>query len=99
MDDQPGTEQSEAWCMPGCLPVAHLLISAIQFGHSKADSLFREADLLPYDDAFKSAKKLADRAEIRLGSIVFLSNTDSPADGSADSYSFGERINTYSKAY
>jgi uncharacterized protein YggE len=34
-------------------------ISQIQFNHSKADSLFREADLLAYDDALKSANKLS----------------------------------------
>src|SRR5256885_16634779 len=30
-------------------------ISQVQFGHSKADSILREADLLAYDDALKSA--------------------------------------------
>ena len=74
-------------------------IGEIQFGHSKADSLFREADLLAYDDAFKSAKKLCDRADVKLGDIVFLSNTELSGDDSPESYSAGQGINTFSKAY
>lgn len=50
-------------------------INNIQFAHSKADSLYREADLLAYDDAEKSAKKLCDRAHVQLGKLLFLSNT------------------------
>ena len=50
-------------------------ISNIQFGHSKADSLFREADLLAYDDAYKSATRLCERANQPAEKIVFLSNT------------------------
>ena len=42
-------------------------IAQIQFNHSKADSLFREAGLLAYDDALKSANKLTARANIKLG--------------------------------
>lgn len=73
-------------------------ISNIQFGHSRADSLFREADLLAYDDAYKSATKLCERANQRPGAIVFLSNTGRGSEGN-DLYSSGERIETYSKAY
>ena len=73
-------------------------ISDIQFGHSKADSLFREADLLAYDDAYKSATRLCERANQRAGKIVFLSNTGTGGEGN-DLYSSGERIETYSKAY
>jgi uncharacterized protein YggE len=72
-------------------------ISQIQFGHSKADSLFREADLLAYDDALKSANKLSNRANVKLGKLLFISNDASPGDN--ETYSTGERINTYNKAY
>src|SRR5690606_33601287 len=50
-------------------------ISHILFGHSKADSLLREADLLADDDALKSANKLCVRANVKLGKVLFLSNT------------------------
>ncbi len=72
-------------------------ISNIQFSHSKADSILREADLLAYDDALKSAKKLCDRAEVKLGRLLFIANTET--SGMEDGYSTGESINTYSKAY
>ncbi len=72
-------------------------ISQIQFNHSKADSLFREADLLAYDDALKSANKLTTRASVKLGKLLFISNDNSNSDESG--YSTGERINTYNKGY
>jgi uncharacterized protein YggE len=74
-------------------------ISDIQFGHSKADSIFREADLLAYDDAFKSAKKLCNRAEINLGKLVYMSNTDAGNSSNYEGVSPRSRIDTYSKAY
>ena len=72
-------------------------ISQIQFNHSKADSLFREADLLAYDDALKSANKLCTRANASLGKLIFISNTNTSED--FDGYSTGNRIDTYSKGY
>lgn len=72
-------------------------ISQIQFSHSKADSLLREADLLAYDDAFKSANKLTERANVKLGKLYFISNDKSTSD--EQGYSTGERIDTYNKAY
>lgn len=74
-------------------------ISGIQFGHSKADSLFREADLLAYDDALKSANKLCTRAGIHLWKLIFLSNADMGSTPDDGGYHMGQEINTYSKAY
>lgn len=73
-------------------------IANIQFGHSRADSLFREADLLAYDDALKSAKKLCTRANVQLGKLVHLSNIEEAGETN-ERYFSGEQINTYSKAY
>lgn len=73
-------------------------ISQIQFNHSKADSLLREADLLAYDDALKSANKLTTRASVKLGKLLFISNDNSNSDN-IEGYSTGNRINTYSKSY
>lgn len=72
-------------------------IAQIQFNHSKADSLFREADLLAYDDALKSANKLTTRASVKLGKLLFISNNNTNSDESG--YSTGDRIETYSKSY
>ena len=72
-------------------------IAQIQFNHSKADSLLREADLMDYDDALKSANKLTTRANVKLGKILFISNTNANSDN--EGYSTGERIDTYNKAY
>ncbi len=46
-------------------------IGSISFDHSKADSILREADLIAYDDALKSAKKLASRADVKIGKLLF----------------------------
>jgi len=75
-------------------------IKQIQFTHSKADSLFREADLLAYDDAHRSAKKLCERAERSLGKLVFMTNDRAKSyyDENNDQYSVAE-INTYAKGY
>ena len=74
-------------------------ISQIQFNHSKADSLFREADLLAYDDALKSANKLCARANVKLGKVKFLSNAESSNGYNLYGNHYGEGINTYSKGY
>jgi uncharacterized protein len=74
-------------------------ISQIQFSHSKADSILREADLLAYDDALKSATKLTSRSNTTLGKLLFISNHEGNNDYDNGGYSTGVPINTYSKAY
>ena len=76
-------------------------ISQIQFGHSKADSLFREADLLAYDDALKSATKLCERAKVKLGKLCFITNTEAPSNVEQQNVyrTTGNGINTYNKAF
>jgi uncharacterized protein YggE len=73
-------------------------ISGIQFGHSKSDSLLREADLLAYDDAQKSAHKLCERANVKLGKLVYLTNTGESETGESV-YSNMGNINTFNKSY
>ena len=76
-------------------------ISGIQFGHSKADSLFREADLLAYDDALKSAKKLCNRARVTLGKVLFMSNAQTGTFEQNGGFIVAnqQEMNTYSKAF
>lgn len=72
-------------------------ISQVQFGHSKADSLLREADLLAYDDALKSAHKLCNRANVKLGKLLYLTNSEMEMDPTV--YSNMGSINTFNKSY
>lgn len=74
-------------------------ISQIQFGHTQADSLFREADLLAYDDALKSANKLCQRANVSLGRLLFLSNIGGSGGQGDRSFVVQEAMNTYAKGY
>lgn len=76
-------------------------ISQIQFGHSKADSLFREADLLAYDDALKSATKLCERAKVKLGKLCFITNTEASSNSDQENVygGTGNGIYTYNKAF
>lgn len=75
-------------------------ISQIRFGHSKADSLFREADLLAYDDALKSAQKLCKRAGVSLGGLIFMSNAQGGGGyGDSDSYAMAEEVQTFNKGF
>jgi hypothetical protein len=73
-------------------------ISQVQFGHSKADSLLREADLLAYDDAQKSAQKLCERANVKLGKLVFLTNTGDSETDETGNTNLGD-IRTMNKSY
>lgn len=72
-------------------------ISQVQFGHSQADSLLREADLLAYDDAWKSARKLSERAAVKLGKLLYLTNTESEMND-VRNVNMGH-INTFNKSY
>ncbi|WP_293905853.1 MULTISPECIES: SIMPL domain-containing protein [unclassified Sphingobacterium] len=73
-------------------------IGSIAFDHSKADSILREADLIAYDDALKSAKKLASRANVEIGKLLFLSN-DGSASNESTKYRTGMALETFNKAY
>ena len=73
-------------------------IARVEFGHSKSDSLLREADLLAYDDAQKSAHKLCERANVKLGNLVYLTNTGE-AEADESMYSNMGNINTFNKSY
>ncbi len=73
-------------------------IGSISFDHSKADSILREADLIAYDDALKSAKKLASRADIKIGKLLYLSN-DGTVSNESNQYRTGMALETFNKGY
>lgn len=73
-------------------------IGSISFDHSKADSILREADLIAYDDALKSAKKLASRADVEIGKLLFLSNDGSESNQSTQ-FRTGMALETFNKGY
>lgn len=72
-------------------------IKQVQFTHSKADSLLREADLLAYDDALNSAQKLCNRAHRNLGRLLFMSNYRA-SDFDNSGFPVLE-LNTYNKGF
>jgi uncharacterized protein YggE len=74
-------------------------ISQIQFGHSRADSLFREANLLAYDDALQSAGKLCARANASLGELISVTNTEAENNAAVENNYSNEGINTFAKSY
>ena len=76
-------------------------ISGIQFGHSNADSLSREADLLAYDDALKSAKKLCNRAKVKLGKVLFMSNAQEGTSDYSGAFEVSAQVemNTFAKGF
>lgn len=73
-------------------------IAQIQFSHSKQDSLLREADLMAYDDAHKSATKLAKRADVKLGKLINISN-DEVSGKFPIGYQSNASMETYNKAF
>ncbi len=76
-------------------------ISNFQFGHSQADSILREADLLAYDDALKSANKLCTRSNATLGKLLYLTNTESNSytNNENGGYYGDAKIRTFAKGY
>lgn len=50
-------------------------IENLVFSHSKADSILRDMDLLALDDANASARKISQRAGVRLGKPLHISNS------------------------
>ena len=51
-------------------------INQVTFDHSKKTEYKAEADLLALDDAKQSAQKIADRMGVKLGKILYISNTN-----------------------
>jgi uncharacterized protein len=72
-------------------------ISGIEFGHTRADSILREADLLAYDDALKSVIKLSSRANVNLGKLLYAGNVQ--LEEGAPMPRIANSINTYNKGY
>lgn len=59
-------------------------INNVTFSHSKASDYSSEADLLALDDAKASAQKMAERMNIRLGKILYLTNSQEASGFSGD---------------
>lgn len=49
-------------------------IENVRYGHTRADSLMREVNLMALDDARQTAEKMCGKMHATLGGIVYLSN-------------------------
>jgi uncharacterized protein len=76
-------------------------IENIRYNHSKADSIQRVVNLLALTDAKKTAEKMCQQMDVRLGKVIYLSNyspggeqTSSVQPGGSD-----YELNLYSKSF
>ena len=73
-------------------------IKDLNYGHSKADSLRREADVLALADAAKTADKMCAALHVRRGAVLEASDSSSP-ESSRDGWSRSADIELYSKSF
>jgi uncharacterized protein YggE len=75
-------------------------IDNINYNHTKADSIQRAVSLLALEDAKRTAEKMCDKMQVKLGSIDYLSNFeggDRPARHTSESPEYS--MNLYSKSF
>jgi uncharacterized protein YggE len=73
-------------------------IKDLSYGHSKADSLRREADMLALADAAKTADKMCVALHVRRGAVLEASDSSSP-ESSREGWSRPADIELYSKSF
>jgi uncharacterized protein YggE len=71
-------------------------IKDLNYGHSKADSLRREADVLALQDAAKTADKMCAALHVRRGAVLEASDSSSP-ETTQDGWGRPADIELYSK--
>lgn len=76
-------------------------IENIRYNHTKADSIMREVDLMALDDARKTADKMCNKMNVRLGKPSYLSNFEpSQNNKSGMRYSGNDyEMNLYNKSF
>ena len=72
-------------------------IKDLNYGHSRADSLRREADVLALHDAVKTADKMCAALHVRRGAVLEVSDSSSPE--STNGYRPSADIELYSKSF
>ena len=74
-------------------------IKNLSYGHSRADSLRREADVLALADAVKTANKMCAALHLTRGEVLEVSDNSSPASSSNNGYQPSADIELYSKSF
>ncbi|MBD2770012.1 SIMPL domain-containing protein [Hymenobacter sp. BT664] len=73
-------------------------IKDLSYGHSRADSLRREADVLALADAVKTADKMCAALHVRRGAVLEASDSSSP-ESNGNGRSHSADIELYSKSF
>ena len=76
-------------------------IGNIRYNHSKADSIQRVVNLMALTDAKKTAEKMCEQMQVRLGKIVSMSNYPPGGERIGGSHAVGGdyELNLYSKSF
>ena len=74
-------------------------IKNLSYGHSRADSLRREADVLALTDAVKTADKMCAALHLTRGEVLEVSDNSSPASSDTNGYQPSADIELYSKSF
>jgi uncharacterized protein YggE len=74
-------------------------IKDLSYGHSQADSLRREADVLALADAVKTADKMCAALHVKRGPVLDVSDNSSPESSNTNGYRPSADIELYSKSF
>lgn len=74
-------------------------IKDLSYGHSQADSLRREADVLALRDAVKTADKMCAALHVRRGAVLEASDSSSPESRQGNGHRPSADIELYSKSF
>lgn len=74
-------------------------IKGLSYGHSKADSLRREAHVLALADAVKTADKMCAALQVRRGAVVEASDLANSAGGRQEEWGESADIQLYAKGF
>lgn len=74
-------------------------IKNLSYGHSRADSLRREADVLALADAIKTADKMCEALHLTRGEVLDVSDNSSPTSSNTNGYQPSADIELYSKSF
>ena len=74
-------------------------IKDLSYGHSQADSLRREADVLALADAVKTADKMCAALHVKRGQVLEVSDNSSPESSNTNGYRPVADMELYSKSF
>ncbi len=77
-------------------------IENVRYGHTKADSLLREVNLMALEDARKTAEKMCGKMNAGLGELMYLSNFERGSGAATGGTYYGRQeydMNLYNKSF